>query len=269
MIAAPAHHPGAVQGRTVEVSRALATRNIVSIRRLPAAFIPSLVMPIFLTISFSGAFGGFVRNPLIPFPTSNPLSWYVPQAAVQGASFAGLGVALGAIRDLQGGFFDRLAMSPIPKRALLIGPMVATAVRSFFPVALVAVVGLVGGMAVPGGFLAFVALFIVALGVAVIAGLWGLGLAYRMRSMSAAAIMQFGIFFVIFLSEAQVPVAVMQGWLEPVARYNPVTKMLRMARSGFVGDVTWSVVWPGLLAITGFILVTLAFAVRGLKKVVR
>lgn len=256
-------------GRFLDVAGMLARRSLRAIRRLPAAFIPSLVMPVFLTISFSGAYGGFVRDGGPGFPTHDPLSWFVPQAAVQAAAFGGMGIAFGAIRDLESGFFDRLIMAPISPWGLLVGPLSAGAVRAMVPVALVTAVGLLGGMEVPGGPAAFVMMAVVAVGIGVVAGLWGLGLAYRIRSMGAAALMQFGIFFLIFLSEAQVPVGVMQGWLKPVATWNPLTRILRMARSGFVGDVTWAVVGPGLAALAGFVVITAVFAATGLRRIRR
>ena len=59
--------------------------------------------------------------------------------------------------------------------------------------------------------------------------------------------MQVGIFVAMFLSVGQVPLDVMEGWLHTVARLNPMTNMLRMARQGFVGEITWHDTWPGLL----------------------
>ncbi len=64
--------------------------------------------------------------------------------------------------------------------------------------------------------------------------------------MRAAAIMQLTFFLVLFLTEAQTPLNVMQGWLEQVARINPFTNVLRLARLGFVdADVAWSNIWGG------------------------
>lgn len=254
----------AAGGRSV--SLALARRSIVNIRRLPSAFVPSLVMPIFLTLAFSGAFAAVTGLP--GFPTDDSLNWFVPLAALQGAAFGGLGIAFAAIRDLENGFHDRLLMAPTARLALLVGPLLAGTVRALLPVILVCTVGSLGGMRLPGGWLGFVTLGIAAAGIGLAAGGWGMGLAYRFRSMSAAALMQVGVFFTIFLSTAQVPLSVMSGWLHAVARVNPMTKVFALARQGFLGEVTWAATWPGLLALAGFGLLAFWFAARGLRTLV-
>jgi ABC-2 type transport system permease protein len=233
---------------------------------MPSAFIPSLVMPIFLTLSFSGAFSAITNLP--GFPTDDSLNWFVPLAALQGAAFGGLGVAFAAIRDLENGFHDRLLMSPTVRIALLAGPLLAGMVRALLPVILVCVVGTLGGMRLPGGWLGFLTLGVAAVGIGLAAGGWGMGLAYRFKSMSAAALMQVGVFFTIFLSTAQVPLSVMSGWLHSVARVNPMTNVLRMARQGFLGEVTWADTWPGLVSLVAFGLLAFWFAARGLRKLV-
>ena len=55
----------------------------------------------------------------------------------------------------------------------------------------------------------------------------------------------------ILTTTAYAPLALLSGWLQEVARYNPVTQVVEAARQGFVGDVTWDGTWPGLLALAG------------------
>ena len=109
----------------------------------------------------------------------------------------------------------------------------------------------------PTVFSVLATLYIAALGVATISAGWGLGLAYRFGDMRAAALMQLGIFNAIFLSNAQAPLDVMTGWLHAVARVNPFTNVLRLAREGWLGGVTWNDTWGGLVAIVGLAALTL------------
>ena len=253
-------------GTTVLVVRGLARRSLVNLSRLPSAFLPSLVMPIFLTIAFSGAFSAITKLPT--FPTHNSLDWFMPLAAIQGSSFGGIGVAFGAVRDLESKFFDRLLMAPAPRRALLLGPLVAGTLRALPPVVLVATVGFIGGAALPGGPLGLLTLLVACFGLGVIACGWGLGLAYRIKTNAAGALAQVGIFFIVFLSSAQTPLSVMRGWLHGVARINPMTNILRLAREGFLGHVTWGQTWGGLAALVVVVPFAIAFAATGLRKVV-
>ena len=43
----------------------------------------------------------------------------------------------------------------------------------------------------------------------------------------------------------------MTGWLHTVARLNPLTNILRLARVGFLGDIVWADCWGGLVASVG------------------
>ncbi len=247
---------------TLAPARALVVRNLRRIRRMPSAFVPSMLMPVFQAIAFSGAFAAAVQFAGV----RNSLDWFVPLAAIQGGAFGGMGIGLGTIIDIQSGFFDRLRMAPMPRRTLIVGPLLSSMIRALLPVVLVTVVGVVGGMSVPGGALAFVMLVIAAVGIGFASAGWALGLAYRMRSMAAATLMQFAIFTAIFLSAAQMPLRAMSGWAKPIARYNPLTNVLRLARQGFLGQVTWATTWPGLLAIAGLATLTTLWARRGLAS---
>lgn len=245
-----------------EVIGILVKRSLVRVRRMPSAFVPSLVMPVFQLIAFSGAFGFAVTR----LGIANALDWYVPLNAIQGASFGALGVSFALINDMQTGFFDRILMAPTRRWVLIASPMAAAVARSTVPVIFVVIVGFIGGMNVPGGPLSILCVAIAAIAIAVVAAAFALGLTFRMRNMGAATLTQFAIFFTIFLSTSQVPLAVMSGWLRGVARINPMTNVLRFARQGFLGDVTWEQSWGGLVAMGAMLFLATIFALTGLRS---
>lgn len=252
------HH----DSRSLEVIGILVKRSLVRVRRMPSAFIPSLVMPVFQLIAFSGAFGFAVTR----LGIANALDWYVPLNAIQGASFGALGVSFALINDLQSGFFDRIRMAPTKRWVLIASPMTAAVARSTVPVIIVVIVGFIGGMNTPGGPLSILCVAIASIAIAVTAAAFALGLTFRMRNMGAATLTQFAIFFTIFLSTSQVPLAAMSGWLRGVARINPMTNVLRFARQGFLGEVTWDQTWGGLVAMGSMLLLAMIFAVTGLRS---
>jgi ABC-2 type transport system permease protein len=187
------------------------------------------------------------------------------------ASFTHYGLGFTTIRDIQTGFYDRLRMAPTSRISLVIGPVLGSLVRVILMCTLVIVLGVALGARFTGGLLGIVTLYVAAIGLAVTGAGWGLGLAYRFRDMRAAAVMQLSIFVVMFLSTAQVPLQVMSGWLHGVARINPATNVLRLARAGLVDPsspdaLSWSSVWGGIVAIVALATITLAFALRGLRK---
>lgn len=237
-------------------------RSLIRIRRIPAAFLPSLAMPVFQLIAFGGAFAGALAYAEI----DHAMDWYVPLSCMQGAAFGAMGLAFATVNDLQTGFFDRLRMSPAGRAAMVYGPLMASMVRAIIPLVIVSSVGFIGGAALPGGVLGLVTLAIAALGIAYCASGFGLGLAFRMKTLAAATLTQFAIFFGLFLSTAQMPLDFIQGWVKPIARVNPMTNVLRLAREGFLGEVTWHNSWGGLLALGCMALLSTVFAVRGLRS---
>jgi ABC-2 type transport system permease protein len=251
--------------RTFPASVALMKRSIVTITRLPSAFLPSVLMPIFQTIAFSGTFFAITQIP--GFPTDRSINWFLPLGVVMGSGFAGIGIGFTTIRDLEGGFYDRLRLTPAPRMSLVTGPLLAALARSVLVTTIVFIVGTLFGARLTHGPLGLIPLYMAALGIAAIGTGWGLGLAYIFRDMRAAAIMQLTFFLVIFLTEAQTPLFIMQGWLESVARINPFNSVIRLSRLGFVdAPMTWDNTWGGLLTIVVFTALMLLFARRGLGR---
>ncbi len=251
-------------GAVLRSARGLALRGLRSIRRLPSAFIPALMMPIFQTIAFSGTFFAITKIP--GFPTDRSVNWYLPLACCMGSGFSGVGLGFSTVRDIESGFFDRLRMAPTPRGSLILGPLFTAWIRVVIVLIIVVIVGFLFGARLTGGPLGLLCLLVAGLGVATVAAGWGLGLAYRFGDMRAAALMQLTLFNAIFLTNAQTPLSVMTGWLHSIARVNPFTNILRLAREGWLGHVTWHDSWGGLLAIVGMSALTLTFAYRGLAK---
>jgi ABC-2 type transport system permease protein len=247
------------------VAWGITERSLKLIPRLPSTFFPSLLMPVFLTISFAGAFAGLVLLPA--FPADKSIDWFIPMTTLQGAAFAGITTGLGLARDLESGFYDRLLLSPASRGSLLAGPLLASVLRAFMPITLLLGVAGVGGANFHGGIAGIASLVLASLGFALAAGAWSVGLALRFKTQQVAPLMQSGTFLLVFLSTAQMPLEYLSGWLHTVARVNPMTYVLELARQGFVGEVAWDTTWPGLLALAGLIALLGVFAVRGMQRV--
>jgi ABC-2 type transport system permease protein len=250
---------------TPRVAAAIAGRSLKLIPRVPSTFVPSMVMPLFLTVAMAGAFAGLVLLP--GFPADKSIDWFIPMTTVQGGAFAGITTGMGIARDLENGFYDRLLSSPASRAALLAGPLLASVLRALIPLTMLLVIALAAGANFHGGAGAAATLAIATLGLAFVGGAWSVGLALRLKSQQAAPLMQTGIFLLVFLSTAQMPIDLLTGWLHTVARFNPMTNILGLAREGFLGEVTWDGTWPGLVSLAGLAAAALAFAIRSMQKV--
>lgn len=252
-------------------ARMLTLRGMRSIRRLPSTFIPALAMPIAQSIAFAGTFFALTKIP--GFPTDRSINWFLPLGAIMGSSFSGVSLGFTAIRDIETGFYDRLRMAPMPRFTLLLAPLMVAVIRTLIVVTIVLLVGVSFGARPTDWALGLPLFYLTCVGMAVISSGWGLGLAFRFRDMRAAALMQLTLFLVMFTSSAQAPMSLMRGWLIHVARINPATNVLRLARQAFLdsptGGVTWNHTYGGLLAIVGLGLATSIFAYTGLRSLDR
>ncbi len=222
-------------------------RNLTRVVRMPSIIIPMAIMPLFFVVAFTGSFSGITEVP--GFPTRQVINWVAAYALIQGASFAGLGAAGSMATDLDDGFIDRLLLSPIRRSSILVAPLLYTAIRALIPITIVMVASAMSGAAMPGGVLGVTLAYVAGVGGGVVIGAFGLAVVLRMNDIRAMSVVQTLAFVVMFPSIGQVPLVLLSGWMHWVARINPVTNILRMARQGFLGPVTWADTWPGLLAL--------------------
>jgi ABC-type multidrug transport system permease subunit len=248
---------------SVETIRALVRRALNEITRVPAAAIPGVLAPTIFFLGLTSAFGSLTLLP--GFTTSSYQSFLIPVSMLQGAAFTGAATGVNLARDIEQGWFDRLLSSPAPRPVLLAGLVLSASLRALIPATFLLVVALAVGAHWPGLLGLAIALFVV-MGMAVVAATWGTSLAFRFRTQSAAPLMQVGVFLAVFLTTAYAPLDLLTGWLQTVARINPVTQVVEAARQGFVGSVTWADTWPGLVALFGLAAVLSFFALRGMER---
>jgi ABC-2 type transport system permease protein len=242
---------------------ALTRRAANELLRVPGAAIPGVLAPTIFFLGLTAVFGNLVD--LRGFPTDSYQSWLIAVSLLQGAGFTGAATGVNLARDIEQGWFDRLLVSPAPRPVILAGLVISAALRSLIPAAVLLAVGFAIGVDWPGvGGLALVLLLVMGMGT--IAACWGTAIALKYRSQSAAPLMQAGMLLLILTTTAYAPLAILTGWLQTVAEYNPVTQILDAARQGFVGGVTWGETWPGLLALAGLLTVLSALALRGMRR---
>ncbi len=242
---------------------ALMARARNELLRVPGAAIPGVLAPTIFFLGLNGVFGALTQ--LQGFDTGVYESFIVPVSMLQGAGFTGAAAGVNLARDIEHGWLDRLLASPAPRWVLLSGTVLAAAARALIPATFVLAVALALGAGWPG-LDGLVVTYAMVCSMAAVAACWGSFLALRFKSQSAAPLMQAGTMAVILTTTAYAPLALLQGWLQDVARVNPVTDVIEAARQGFVGTVTWADTWPGLLALAGLMALLGALALRELGR---
>jgi ABC-2 type transport system permease protein len=231
--------------------------------RVPGAAIPGVLAPTIFFLGLNGVFGALTQ--LRGFETGSYESFIVPVSMLQGAGFTGAAAGVNLARDYEKGWVDRLLVSPAPRWVLLAGNVLAASARAFIPATFVLAIAFVIGARWPGLDGLLICYLMVA-ATAAVAACWGSMLALRFKSQSAAPLMQAGMMGLILLTPAYAPLALLQPWLEDVASVNPLTEVVEAARQGFVGSVTWSNTWPGLVALAGLLAVLGALALREMRR---
>lgn len=243
--------------------RSVAGRAVREIPREPEAVIPAVVVPVFFFVVNIGALQKLAeRGTGIDFK-----AFQLPVAIV--FAVTGISRASSLVTDIQGGYFDRLLLTPIRRSALLLGLMVA----DFVLVVALSIPVLVLGFAVgvrfatgPLGAVVFVLL----------AGAWGVGFtgfpyAIALKTGNPAAVnSSFILFFPFaFLTTAFLPKAALTGWLSAIATVNPVTYLLAGLRSLITVGWDGAALGKAVLAIAAVAVVSLGLAGTALRSRVR
>lgn len=236
----------------------VAGRAFRQIPREPTAFLPTVFVPAFFYTVNLGALGIIERTTA----GYSFKAFLLPMAiafAVTGMSRAPM-----LVTDIQGGYFDRLCMTPVRRPALLLGLMVAdVAVIIALCIPVLAIGFGVGVRFATGalGVLAFVGF----------SALWGLvftGFPYAvaLRTGSPAAVNAcFVLFFpLFFLSDAVVPKQFLTGWFAAIATYNPITYLLNALRALIASGWRPAVLGEGLAALAGIGAISMTLALLAL-----
>ena len=89
--------------------------------RQPAAVIVPLIFPLILLAVNSNGLKAATQLP--GFPTNSFLAFFLPFAFIQGALFAAMTAGTDLARDIDTGFFNRLALTPLRGMGLVVGQL--------------------------------------------------------------------------------------------------------------------------------------------------
>ena len=241
-------------------------RNLVVLPRTPELLFFTLVQPVMFVVLFNYVFGGAIEGSL---PPGVPYAQFlIPGILVQTIVFGSAATSVGLAEDLSKGIVDRFRSLPITRSAVLVGRIVADTVRFTLVALVMLVVGVLVGFRFEGGLLAGVMMVVTAVsfGWAMSWILANIGL--RVKDPETAQTAGFvWLFPLSFVSSVFTPVATMPGWLQPIARNNPVTLVANLLRGLAVGHVQAAMVWPVLAWIVGITVVFAPMAVRRYRTV--
>jgi ABC-2 type transport system permease protein len=241
-------------------------RGITKLVRQPAAPLMGFGMSLFFLLVYNAGIGGI--GSMDVFGQGGYLSFVFPIAIISLAmgSSAGAGQTLNA--DMQSGYFRRLYLSPVSRKALVLAPMLADTFSSMFFTLLVLALGAVSGVVFQFGILSV-------LGVLLLSLLWSLtlcglsaGVMLRTGMHQSASLVTNAVFPLLFLSSTFLPRELITAqWLLTVSWANPVTYLLEGNRFLLAGTSAPEFFYAALIIFTVSSFASVVFALKSAHKI--
>jgi ABC-2 type transport system permease protein len=217
------------RGFAIQVGN-LARRSIVRTARQPAAVVFPFVFPLLLMSVNAGGLDAATELP--GFPTDSFLDFALAVPFIQGALFATMNAGTDLARDIQTGFLNRLALTPMRGVALIAGHLAGVTAMSLVQALAYLGVGLAFGAEFKAGVGGVGVLLLLSFVIGL--GFGALGAFLALRTGSGEAIQSFfPLFFVfLFISSMNMPRNLIEiDWFRIFATLNPVSYLLEGVRS--------------------------------------
>ncbi|MDX6636948.1 MAG: type transport system permease protein [Solirubrobacterales bacterium] len=253
---------------TLRVIGALGARSIKQTFRRPQLMAPILIFPSLLLAVQTGGAGGAVNLPQFP-QVHGFLDFMLAGAMIQSALLASNSGGIALAVDIEMGFTDRLFAAPVPRFAIVLGRLAATAALGAFSAVWFIGVGLIFGAhfqdGVPGILLmiALVTLSAVALG--------GIGAAIALRTGSASVVQGLFplVFVILFLSSAFFPATLILEPAKTIAQYNPISFIVEAIRDPVISSLSLATLGKAVASITGIAAFSVWLSSRALNARLR
>jgi ABC-2 type transport system permease protein len=233
--------------------------------RTPEALVPTLFIPLFFLVVNVGQAGKIFPAESTDFLKGQGYgAFQLPASLLLAASFGT--AALFLVEDIEGGYFDKLRATPIPRTSIVLGRLIAELAKGLLIATLIVALGLVFGITIASGVVGFVLLVVLtAAWSAVFVGFMQL---IALKTRSAAATNSGGLVFfpLLFLTPNFVPRDMLTRPMEIAASINPVTYVMEGLRSLILEDLEWSAILPAF-AVAGVLgALMLALNVRMIRR---
>jgi ABC-2 type transport system permease protein len=208
----------------------IARRSLVRTARQPGVWIPPLTFPLILMAVNSNGLRAATHLP--GFPTHSFLAFFVPFAFMQGALFASAIAGTDLARDIDNGFLNRLALTPVRGASLLLGQIGGAVGLGTIQAVVYLTIALLAGVHIVAGVAG--AALILLLSILVAAGFGTLGLWLALRTGSGEGVQSTFplLFFLLLISSMNMPRNLIEvSWFRDAATVNPVSYMIEAIRS--------------------------------------
>ena len=239
-------------------------RGVRVMRRQPAYLLMTLIQPVIWLPLFGALFKSVTR---IPGFHGTYIDFLTPGVVVMLAVFSAGWTGMGFVEDIESGVMDRMLTTPVWRGALNAGTVAYGAFTVVIQTILIVLLALALGAHFQGGVGGVVLLILVAalLG-SIFASLSNaVGVLARQRESVIGAV-TFVQLPLTFLSAALMQRSLLPGWIDTVAKSNPVNWAVEAARSAAMEQINWGLVAGRIGLLAALLLVSAGLATRAFAK---
>jgi ABC-2 type transport system permease protein len=229
-------------------TRSMTIRHLRELWRQPWYVAITLVQPIVWLLLFGALFERVVEIP--GFGGDYP-DFLTPGIVVMTALFTAGWLGMSVIEDLNRGVLDRLLVSPVSRASIIGGRLGQLAITIVIQSVIVTMLGLAVGARFPGGIAGMAVLIAGSVLLAWAVGSLSIGLALVARQEETLiGAVQFVVLPATFLSAGLMKQELAPGWVQSIARFNPVNWAVDGGREALGASPDWVLVLSriGLLA---------------------
>jgi ABC transporter DrrB family efflux protein len=214
-------------------SLVVARRNLMQIVRIPAVLVFELIQPVMFVLLFVYVFGGNIAD---VGKYGGYVQFLMPGIMIQNAIFGATTTAIGIAEDLKAGFVDRFRSLPMARSAMLAGRATSDLIKNFILLLIVIGIGYLVGFSFENGFWNAIWMIVLVMAVSFTFSWVMAWIALSVKKLEAVQAAAFtGIFPLVFMSSALVPIVGMADWVQVIARNNPITHWANLARYYAIG----------------------------------
>ena len=242
----------------------MTVRHLRNLFRQPAWIAISLIQPVVWLLLYGALFRKIVEIP--GFGSNSYIDFLTPGIVVMTCLFSAGWSGMGLIDDLDRGVVDRFLVSPASRGSLIAGRLIQGAMVGVIQAVIIIVLGLIVGATYPGGIAGLTALTVCAvlLGTAIGALSNAIALLSR-REETMIAVSNFVLLPLTFLSSVFMAQALMPGWMQSVAQYNPVNWAVQAGRQALATNGDWSIVFSRMGYLVIFTVISTWLATRAFR----
>jgi ABC-2 type transport system permease protein len=248
----------------VEQTLAVARRAVVRTLRQRALLIFPMIFPLILFAINGSALSAATNIPR--FPTSNYRDFLIAMPFIQGAMFVSISAGVDLARDIESGFMNRLALTPLRTEAMLVGQLGGALVIGVVQ----AIVYLLVGVATGVSFASGVGGAVLVIGISIL-------ISFAFASLGELLALRFGtgeavqgifplLFVTLFLSSSSLPRNLIKAdWFREVATYNPISYLLESLRSLVITGWNAQALELGIGFAAALLVITVALSQRVMR----